>query len=164
MRTARFSGRLGGGVWSLGCLFRGCLSRGFWLGPGCVCVQGVYTPRTQTQTLLHAGIHTPANCLLGYIPLRIACWDTSPPPLWTKWLTDGCKKLLHAASFAGCNNINLNTQYLCKQISHTSRFHMRVDTWTRTLRVLLSLASESWWRFQGSWMAWRNLSHVLVGR
>ena len=54
MRTARFSGCLGGG----GCLPRGCVCLGGCLPRG-VC-PGMYTSWTQRQTpQLHARIHTP---------------------------------------------------------------------------------------------------------
>ena len=37
------------------------------------CPWGVYPS-------MHWGRHPPAQCMLGYIPLPSACWDTPPPP------------------------------------------------------------------------------------
>ena len=39
----------------------------------------VDTPWQPLPCPVHAGIHPPAQCMLGYIPLPSACWDTHTP-------------------------------------------------------------------------------------
>ena len=101
MCTTRFSGRHGGGVEGGGSVFLGdvCLegmsakggvSRGVCPG-GC-------TPWTQRQTppILHAGIHTPCPCILGY----------NLPPPWTEGMTHACENItLPQTSFADGNKM-----------------------------------------------------------
>ena len=96
MCTARFSDHHGSGEGGQ-CLPRGCLPRGHvWPGrcvQGCLS-RGVYTPWTQRQTppILHAGIHTPCPCILGY----------NLPPPWTEGMTHACENItLPQTSLAG---------------------------------------------------------------
>ena len=75
---------------------------------GCVS-WGVYTPRPKGRHPwgkhptfpLHAGIHTPVHCMLGYTP-----------PLWTEWRTGVKNITLSRTLFAGSKNYLIDNGWL----------------------------------------------------